>query len=849
MQAGVEALNQGRFADAVQAFETVCTQVAPSSKLAVQAQMWLVRAYQENGQSPAAIALCQAMATIPDPQVQAWAQRTLPKLRSPEVATPVDSTPTPATPTLTAADSTALLEAGNKALKMRRFQDAVAALEQYCQGTDPNDKDYAQAQMWLVKAYKGNDQTQAAIALCQQLLNHEKDYVQTWAKQFIQTLAPDAGSESSPATTTATEAVPQPPMTSGRVARRGTNRAPGNPPATETDTIPKAGRSPQKWVRLGMKGVAANLAMASGVTLSLLFGMVMALCLSLLLISGSRNPTLGLAIAVTITLIWNLLVFFLAPYLMDWMLGQFGSTRWTALSEIDRLSPETGRILREICQKKNLPEPRLGIIEDDNPTAFTYGSLPSNARLVVSRGLFKYLDDDEIATVYAHEMGHIVHWDFAVMTLASTLLQIAYLIYSYIEDLALNLGDNEIGEKARQAAKFAALSAYVVYIIGIYLVQYLSRTREYYADHFAAEVTGNPNGLSRALVKIAYGVLEVGERNPQQPSKLLQSTRTMGISDSKVAGFTGTAYRVASDPIKVGRVFLWDLFNPWAWWMELNSTHPLTGKRVRALSTYAEQLGVPAEFEMAKVIREGRSLNKRRLYGDFALDILVFWADWLGAGIGFLIGLGIFFTLRQWQPLITLPLLGFGIGTLLKTFIMYPDYNRAADTDVLTLMSDPYASPLRGRPVKLAGEVIGRGDAGYRFGSDLKLQDPTGMIYLYYASRFGPIGNFLFGMTQADSFVHQTVRVKGWFRRGAMPIVDLIRIDCDRKWTVNSYHRFWLLAMAVGAIALAFLLPGWLEHLLLAAAPDPSFIDPNSIDPTQLDPTQVDPNLAPAPAQ
>jgi Zn-dependent protease with chaperone function len=43
--------------------------------------------------------------------------------------------------------------------------------------------------------------------------------------------------------------------------------------------------------------------------------------------------------------------------------------------------------------------------------------LPDTARLVVSKGLFTYLDDDEAATVYAHELGHIVHWDFALMTL------------------------------------------------------------------------------------------------------------------------------------------------------------------------------------------------------------------------------------------------------------------------------------------------------------------------------------------------------------------------------------------------------------------------------------------------
>jgi predicted Zn-dependent protease len=68
--------------------------------------------------------------------------------------------------------------------------------------------------------------------------------------------------------------------------------------------------------------------------------------------------------------------------------------------------------------------------------------------------------------------------------------------------------------------------------------------------------------------------------------------------------------------------------------MELNSTHPLTGKRVRALSTYAEQLDLPVEFEMADVVAQGKRLNRQQLYGNFLLDVLLLNAEWLGASRG-----------------------------------------------------------------------------------------------------------------------------------------------------------------------------------------------------------------------
>lgn len=562
--------------------------------------------------------------------------------------------------------------------------------------------------------------------------------------------------------------------------------------------MPKAGRADVGGVAIAMKGIGGSLATASLITMSLLFGMVFVLLLGLVFIMESENPGLGLAIALGLTVVFNVGVFFLSPFLMDltqrWLYG----TRWISLDDLRRQSPEAAQIVEQVCQKHQLKQPRLGIIDDQNPTAFTYGSLPNTARLVVSQGLFTYLDDEEVATVYAHELGHIVHWDFALMTLAATLIQIMYLIYVFGQRMGRGGGDN----KAKDAAQSLALAAYVFYIVGTYLILYLSRTREYFADHFAAEVTGNPNALSRALVKIAYGIVEEGQRD-KEPSRLMEGTRALGIYDAKSANSTGTAYRVAASPERVGRVFLWDLFNPWGWWMELNSTHPLTGKRVRALSTYAEQLGLTIEFDMGRVVQEGKRLSKQKLYGNFALDVALYAAEILGLTLG--LGLGLIFIPMDWGFLMG-ALVGLGAGILLKRSVMFPDFNQAPQSDVLTLMSNPYASPLRGQPVKLDGKLIGRGQAGYTFGSDLKLQDSTGMLFLRYSSRFGPIGNFLFGASQVEKLIGSSGSTLGWFRRGVAPWMDLIRFSSGGK-VIDSYHRFWSLIAGIGAILLGIILP------------------------------------------
>ncbi|MFS8908050.1 M48 family metalloprotease, partial [Synechococcus sp. OH2] len=469
-----------------------------------------------------------------------------------------------------------------------------------------------------------------------------------------------------------------------------------------------------------------------------------------------------------------------------------------------RRSPESAEVIERVCRQYKLKQPKLGLIRDQNPTAFTYGSLPDTARIVVSEGLFTYLEDEEVATVYAHELGHVIHWDFAVMTLASTLVQILYLLYVYLRDTRRDRrGGKNIGS--------LALVAYFFYVAGSYLVLYLSRVREYFADHFAAETTGNPNALSRALVKIAFGIVQEGEREQdeearQRSARLLEGTRALGIYDAKAAVMAGTAYRVAADPSQVGRVFLWDLFNPWAWWMELNSTHPLTGKRVRALGTYAEQLDLPVEFDMASVVAQGKQLNRQQLYGNFLLDVVLLNAEWLGAILGMVLGIPAL-QAGSYGMFAGLAVAGASLGLLLKMTVMYPSLENPPALTVLKAMSNPYASPLRGLPMQLQGRVIGRGDPGYRFGSDLKFQDETGMIFLRYVSRFGPLGNFLLGANRAGRLIGQEGAVVGWFRRGVVPYLDLSRFQSRYGEVVTSHPPFGqAVQVALGLIAALLLM-------------------------------------------
>jgi|GEM_PF-257363 len=93
-------------------------------------------------------------------------------------------------PPLTPKEAAERFETGQKALRQGCYEAAVEALEDYCHRVNPRTRGYSQAQRSLVKAYQGNGQQEAAIALCQQMTMSEKPIVKAWASQFLHTLMP-----------------------------------------------------------------------------------------------------------------------------------------------------------------------------------------------------------------------------------------------------------------------------------------------------------------------------------------------------------------------------------------------------------------------------------------------------------------------------------------------------------------------------------------------------------------------------------------------------------------------------------------------------------------------------------
>ncbi len=183
-----------------------------------------------------------------------------------------------------------------------------------------------------------------------------------------------------------------------------------------------------------------------------------------------------------------------------------------------------------LAQKSGIQTPKLAVVPDNTPNAFVFGRTTSDATLAVHEGLLAQLNQDEIRAVLGHELGHIRHKDFLIMTALSSLPLLAFLIFRGTFQAAWISGraskKKEGGGLAAAMFAIAAVS-YIVYIVSLLCVMRLSRLREHYADAYSAYVTESPRQLSSALTKITYGL----SLSPKPP----HGARTFYIGDPALA--------------------------------------------------------------------------------------------------------------------------------------------------------------------------------------------------------------------------------------------------------------------------------------------------------------------------
>ncbi|MFB6293366.1 MAG: zinc metalloprotease HtpX, partial [Halonotius sp.] len=158
-------------------------------------------------------------------------------------------------------------------------------------------------------------------------------------------------------------------------------------------------------------------------------------------------------------------------------------------------APELHRTVERLSQQADLPKPQIAIADSQVPNAFATGRNQSNATVAVTSGLLRTLDQEELEGVLAHELAHIKNRDVMVMTIASFLSTLAFIVVRW--------GWLFSGDGENQAPIYVAiLVSLVVWVLSFLLIRALSRYREYAADRGGASITGNPSALASALMSI-----------------------------------------------------------------------------------------------------------------------------------------------------------------------------------------------------------------------------------------------------------------------------------------------------------------------------------------------------------
>jgi heat shock protein HtpX len=280
--------------------------------------------------------------------------------------------------------------------------------------------------------------------------------------------------------------------------------------------------------------------MKNNLKVALLMAMVTAL---LVVVGRSIGGSTGMIIAIAMALVMNIGSYWFSDKIV------LAMTRAEPVTEAQ--APELFRMVRNLSQRAGIPMPRLYVVPDLSPNAFATGRNPKNGVVAVNQGLLQMLDHYEVEGVIAHEIAHIKHRD----TLTSAVVATVAGAISGLANMAMFASLFGSRSDDGEGSPIAGLLSMIFAPIAATMIQLaVSRAREYEADRYAAQLTGKPFGLKRALLKLEQGV-------GMMPGGMSPSAAHMCI----VNPFGGAAMSGL---------------------MKLFSTHPPTIERVRKLEEY-----------------------------------------------------------------------------------------------------------------------------------------------------------------------------------------------------------------------------------------------------------------------
>jgi len=283
----------------------------------------------------------------------------------------------------------------------------------------------------------------------------------------------------------------------------------------------------------------------TGKTWLYLTGFLVFLILVAWIISYFLSSSLILYIAV----IYSVLVSFFGYFYSDKIVLKMSGARLIEKKD----QPELYRLVENLAITAGLPLPKIYIIDERQPNAFATGRNPEHGVIAVTTGLLAKLEKVELEGVIAHELAHIGNRDALLSTLVIILVGVIVIMTDFFFRIAFwsGRGDNRDSRAGAVMFVVALILAILAPILATLIKLAISRKREFLADASGALLTRHPQGLARALVKIA-----------QDPNPLKSANNS-------------TAHLFIASPLR-GR-------ENKRWLNNLFSTHPPVEQRVKAL--------------------------------------------------------------------------------------------------------------------------------------------------------------------------------------------------------------------------------------------------------------------------
>lgn len=543
-------------------------------------------------------------------------------------------------------------------------------------------------------------------------------------------------------------------------------------------------------------------------------------------LSGANQPY-------TLWIIAGLVVLAVAsPWIMDQVLAVWYRQRPFSTRQLQARSPDTLRLLRQVCRQQGWQLPELRLIPDDAPLCFSYGWWPSNTRIVISQGILDHCSDTALTALYGYELACMVNGSLPVISVVGLPLLLLHSGYRWLAQA----GDGLTQSLPRHLLGLLANGCYGLFWLLRQPVLWLSRLCCTWDDRRAVALTQHPDHLVEGLVELTQAIAthlqQRGSLHPLHTSLevLMPVSSRQAITSGSLLAASAAASAAAlggDRAIVSADLIAMEGLNPYRQWLRVNASHIPLGERLLWLNQQAlgrGQPGVTLDHQLA-VSTTGVSLPLLLLQKGPLVGLML--GGGLAMGLWFLGGI---VNRLGWQRLSWLYLdpsilwgglwLGLGLGLLLRINALFADKSasppggrnpaNAEPKTVGALLQTISPLPVQGQPVVLQGKLIGASGMGNWGCQDLYLDDSSRLVRLVNPA---PLG-FLQGLQTHNHplrWIGRRVMVTGWGRYGGgMLWVDIDQIRLDPRHRFQVYGPAWatLISLTISLIGIVIIVRG-----------------------------------------